>query len=414
MDDIKTNLNTNVQLLGLEGKHVAMLTRWFSESGGLELYCHRLTEELLKRDTKITVICEENKSEFTHPNLEVIDYGTPFKKISKGDTYRYAFKKTREVLERIDAPDIVHSHQLPSFRHDVVTFHNHTINRLSNVGLGWEKFVNKAKANFADRYQTKMLFDRRLCIESKVRVFVSEIEKDEYYEEFGLDADAPYVIAYPGALSGDVSESEEQSSDDQTPGEYERVEKFPFIFVGKGYRMKGLDVLFKACRILKRDGVDFVLNVVGLDKKPILKAALLRYKIEDCVDFKGFIKDIDNVYKDSYAIVSPSRLESFGMAPLQAMRHGVVPIVSNVCGISEVLENEVDGLVMHDHLNSGELAGLMKKLIVDPDLLRRCAEQARKKADQFTWEKTADATMLAYKEVLQSKKRKTLDGEPVV
>lgn len=387
---------------------MAMLARWFSRHGGLELYCYRLVEELLNRDIKVTVICEENKSDLSHTNLEIIDYGAPYKKLSKGDNYRYAFKKTREVLERLNDVDIIHSQQLPSYKQDVVTFHNHTLNRLSNVGLGWEQLVNKTKTNFVDKYQTRMLFDRRLCNESQCRVFVSSTEQDEYYQEFKLDPDAPYVIAYPGSTIDDSIASDENEDDLNALSEYERVDSFPFMFVGKGYRMKGLDVLFKACRILKKEGVDFVLNVVGLDKKPILKASLLRHKIEDRVNFKGYVENMDGVYNQSYAIVTPSRLESFGMAPLQAMRHGLVPIVSRVSGISEVLDSGSNGLIIENHLDPRELAEHMKRLAQDPDLLRACSTNAKKKAQEFTWSKTADATILAYKKVLQNREKNTL------
>lgn len=401
MAQFKSNLDETLSLISVEGKHVAMLTRWFSCEGGLELYCHKLVEELLDRGVRVSVVCEENKSDFSHENLAVIDYGPPFKKLSKGDAYRYAFRKTRETLERLENVDLVHSQQLPSPRHEVVTFHNHTVNRLSNTGRSLERVVNRAKSSFTDRYQTKMLFDRRLASEANCRIFVSSTEQEEYYREFNLDQSSPYVIAYPGATTG--REVETTDGEPRDFDEYERVSRFPFLFVGKGYRMKGLDVLFKACRLLKSYGAEFELNVVGLEKKPILAAALMRYKIEDRVNFLGYVFDVSRVFDRCYAIVTPSRLESFGMAPLQAMRHGLVPIVSRVSGIAEILESGVNGLILENHLDEGELAFQMKRLIDEPDLLSAMSSRARERACDFTWEKTADATIFAYQHVIHSK-----------
>ena len=82
MAEFKSNLDETLSLISVEGRHVAMLTRWFSREGGLELYCHRLVEELLDRGVRVSVVCEENKSDFDHENLAVIDYGPPFKKLS--------------------------------------------------------------------------------------------------------------------------------------------------------------------------------------------------------------------------------------------------------------------------------------------------------------------------------------------
>ena len=245
-----------------------------------------------------------------------------------------------------------------------------------------------------------MLFDRRLASEANCRIFVSSTEQEEYYREFNLDPNSPYVIAYPGATTGKEAAADAEPSDYD---EYERVSRFPFLFVGKGYRMKGLDILFKACRLLKSYGAEFELNVVGLEKKPILAAALMRYKIEDRVNFLGYVSDVSRVFDRCYAIVTPSRLESFGMAPLQAMRHGLVPIVSRVSGIAEVLESGVNGLILENHLEPEELAFQMKRLLDEPELLSAMSARARERACDFTWEKTADATIFAYQHVIHSK-----------
>jgi glycosyltransferase involved in cell wall biosynthesis len=93
-------------------------------------------------------------------------------------------------------------------------------------------------------------------------------------------------------------------------------------------------------------------------------------------------------------------MEPFGMAPVQGMQYGLVPIVSRVCGVAEVLEDGVDALILQDHLNSAELAGLMEKLANDSELYLKLSAHASIKAREVSWQKTVQATEAAYKTIL--------------
>ena len=90
------------------------------------------------------------------------------------------------------------------------------------------------------------------------------------------------------------------------------------------------------------------------------------------------------------------------MVPIQAMQYGLPTIVSRVSGVSEVLSDEVDSLILKDHLSAEELAELMARLMEDAELYARLSAQARSKAQDLTWQKTVQATLEAYLEVLKN------------
>ena len=54
--------------------HIALVLRLFSSQGGLELYALKLIEGLLKCGHKVTVICEIDESNLSHPNLVVYKF----------------------------------------------------------------------------------------------------------------------------------------------------------------------------------------------------------------------------------------------------------------------------------------------------------------------------------------------------
>ncbi|MBP7862478.1 glycosyltransferase family 4 protein [bacterium] len=384
----------------LIGKHIAMVVRQFSPHGGLELYTHKLVEGLLLSNLKVTVICEENKSEFKHHNLQILTYGEMERPgtdgLARDERFRYAFRNSKILLQRHKGEfDLIHSQHLPCPEPDVVTFHNHSVRRLSSVGETWEKLLNESKIALAKRYKARNTFDKYLMDNALCRVFVSQVMKEDYYQVFGADEKDPYVIAYPGAST---------NTDYSTITPVEESE-FTFVFSGRGFRKKGLDILFRACQILKKQGQKFKLLVTGVRDRLELKIRAKWLGIEDQVEFLGFVTDIERIYARAKVLVLPSRVEPFGMVPVQAMQLGLVPIVSRACGVSEVLKHNEDSLILEDHLDPSELASLMRTLMFDDQMRINLSNNARLAVKNINWQHTLEATLEAYEKALSTPRK---------
>ncbi|SRR5579885_1801967 len=376
-----------------EKLHIAMVLRSFSVGGGLELYAHKQVEGLLDRGHRVTVVCSESKSELGHENLRIIRFAAPRTGAGKAERLQHQFQAATDAVASAGPFDIVHSQHLPMDGANVVTFHNHTVFRLSKVGRPWERSLNDVKLNMVPAYRLREQYDRLLCSQARCLMFSSRTCRDDFYDTYGSSCNleaTPWVVAYPGAeLSGSGSD---MHGDRQHP----TARQFSFLFVGRGYRKKGLDVLLKACGILSRQGKHFKLLIAGMGARPIDRARLVWMRLEDQVDYLGFCKDMDAVYRQCQVIVMPSRVEPFGMAPLQAMLRGLCPIVSRVSGISEVLQDGQNGLVLEDHLDARELARLMSRLIDEPGTLAAMGDESRKLASEMTWDKCVERTLEGY------------------
>jgi len=384
----------------LVGKHIAMVVRQFSPHGGLELYAHKLIEGLLASGLKVTVICEENKSEFKHHNLQILIYGDMERPgtdgLARDERFRYAFRNSKILLQRHKGEfDLVHSQHLPCPEPDLVTFHNHSVKRLSSVGETWEKLLNESKIVLAKRYKARNTFDKYLMDNALCRIFVSRVMQEDYYQVFDKDQSDPYAIAYPGAsTSADYSAL--------TPVE---ENEFTFVFTGRGFRKKGLDILFRSCQILKKQNQKFKLLVTGVRDRLELKIRAKWLGIEDCVEFLGFIPDIERIYARAKVLVLPSRVEPFGMVPIQAMQLGLVPIVSRACGVSEVLVHNQDALILENHLDPNELASHMRTLMFDEQLRMQLSNNARISVQNINWQNTVEATLEAYEKALSTPRK---------
>jgi UDP-glucose:(heptosyl)LPS alpha-1,3-glucosyltransferase len=369
--------------------HIAMVLRSFATGGGLELYTYKVVEGLLERGHKVTVICEENKTDLVHANLNYVFFAKPKAKSRKAERLKHYFDAGTACVESAGPFDLVNAQHFPIANADVFTFHNHSVAYLSHVGKGWENLVNKLKAAFIPAYRLRDQQDELMCQTAKYFVFSSKTCRDDFYYTYDISPNKPSVVAYPGSsLLDPESVNPISSKPDQEP--------FTFLFVGKGFRKKGLDVLFHACHLLAKQGKDFRLVIAGLKGKPQDHVRKKLLGLESQIQYLGFQKDMGKVYRQAQALILPSRVEPFGMVVLQAMQWGMPAIVSRRCGVSEVITHGKDGLILENHLDAEELANLMTELMSDPSVTETMGKRARDITAQMTWKETCEATLEAY------------------
>lgn len=376
----------------VDNLRMAMVLTSFSESGGLELYAHRLIEGLVARGARVTVVCEKRESKFEHPHLSVVQFAAAPKGSKKWQRILHANEAASRAVEEAGKFDIIHSQHLAIKKSDVVTFHNHTASRLSHVGQGWERALNQLKMRISRAYQLRDQFDRQLCYQSRCLIAPAKICLEDFRTTYEVDkhnASVSYAVAPPGATAA-VNQSHTTLEN----------QPFTFLFVGKGFRKKGLDILLDACAKLKARGKSFRLLIAGLRAKPLDKLRLKVLDLASQVTYLGFCRDMNSVYARAQAIILPSRIEPFGMAPIEGMLHGLVPIVSKVCGVAEVLHDGQDALILQNHLDADELASLMQRLIDDSQMQQRMSQAARATAQTCTWERTVESTIAAYQMLL--------------
>jgi glycosyltransferase involved in cell wall biosynthesis len=378
-----------------------MVLRQFSPYGGLELYAFQLVKGLLERGMRVTVVCEKDDTNWQHERLKVVNFAAPPTGSSKADKIRHYYQAASAAVAESGTYDLVHTQHFPINNADVVTFHNHTVYRLSEVGQTWERVLNGIKVGSSEAYKLREEHDRDLCHQARCLIFPSKVCLNDFKEHYGLE-DKHLAVAHPGASSTGATESALGEANSDT---------FNFLFVGKGYRKKGLDVLHDASRRLLGRRKKFKLYIAGLRLKPFEKLRLAVMGLSNHVEYLGFQKDMDAVYKKASSIILPSRIEPFGMAPIEGMLRGLVPIVSRVCGVAEVLTDESDALILEDHLKVQELAALMEKLMDNPELTKRLSDAALKTSRKLTWDQTVESTIAAYNATLATPSLKATEQQ---
>jgi UDP-glucose:(heptosyl)LPS alpha-1,3-glucosyltransferase len=153
------------------------------------------------------------------------------------------------------------------------------------------------------------------------------------------------------------------------------------LFVGRGFRRKGLDRLLALWQRNKMPGV--CLLVVGHDAK--LSHYRKRWSCKNEVIFAGPQEKIEDYYAAADLLVLPAIQEAFGNVTLEALASGL-PVVT-VAGVGAM--DHVNGLlcegILSDPDDPAELKAKILRML-DPRRWPCLAREARQTAAQNTWD----------------------------
>ena len=161
-----------------------------------------------------------------------------------------------------------------------------------------------------------------------------------------------------------------------------------------------LDIL-KIFKIIK-DGLNVKLLMVGDGPE---KERAIHYckvnQLEKDVLFVGKSNEIDNILCFSDLFLLPSEKESFGLAALEAMAHGVPVVCSDIGGLPEVIENGISGFLCP----VGDINVMAEKvnyLLSDKERLKLFKSQAYQSSKKFDIKKIISKYESVYNDALET------------
>lgn len=122
-------------------------------------------------------------------------------------------------------------------------------------------------------------------------------------------------------------------------------------------------------------------------------------KLTDKVLFTKYVpaEDMNPLMCGALAFVFPSIYEGFGMPPLEAMACGVPVLASGEASLPEVTG---DCAVIADVFSAESIAEGLYKLCTDEELRRELSRKGHERAQEFTWERSAEILYNVYRELL--------------
>ena len=173
------------------------------------------------------------------------------------------------------------------------------------------------------------------------------------------------------------------------------------FFIGRITPEKGVQVLLRALPILRQTYPNVRLLVAGKNSEQ-LQPLVDELRIGALVELLGFIDNETRncLYRSADAAIFPSLYEPFGIVALEAMAAGCNVIVSDVGGLSEVVDHQRTGqTVLVDDPQS--IVWAVEQLFSDPVLAQKMREEALREAlDIYNWRTIASSTLETYRSVV--------------
>lgn len=173
------------------------------------------------------------------------------------------------------------------------------------------------------------------------------------------------------------------------------------LFVGRGVREKGCQVLIDAFPEVRRRYHDVKLVIAGGGNRLHLIHQAGALGVSEQTVFTGFIPDEDllRLYKVADVACFPSLYEPFGIVALEAMAAHVPVVVSNAGGLPEVVDSGATGLVTECN-NPTSLAIGITRMLMEPGYAGYMAKNAFEKVQTvFNWDRIAEQTNHVYNRV---------------
>jgi phosphatidyl-myo-inositol alpha-mannosyltransferase len=159
------------------------------------------------------------------------------------------------------------------------------------------------------------------------------------------------------------------------------------LFVGRFEPRKGVLDILKAHRILRREGRESRLLLVGGGPQEREARRYVATRRLGGVEFLGRVSDSerDQLFKTADVYVSPATgRESFGIVLLEAMAAGAPVVASDIHGYKGVVRRGREALLVPPR-DPKELADAIDRLLTDRDLAAEMSANGLRRAEEFSW-----------------------------
>jgi UDP-glucose:(heptosyl)LPS alpha-1,3-glucosyltransferase len=168
---------------------------------------------------------------------------------------------------------------------------------------------------------------------------------------------------------------------------------FVVLFMGSGFERKGVEYLIKAVETIPQQ---LAVLIAGKGDAKKFRSLIKRQKIIFC----GPQKDNYKYYAAADIFVFPTIYEPFGNVHLEALASGLPVITTRNSGAAEIIKDNVHGFVIEKPEDFRALAEKIGVFLNNRDRLISVSENARRLAEEFTFEKHINKILALYERVI--------------
>lgn len=189
-------------------------------------------------------------------------------------------------------------------------------------------------------------------------------------------------VIYPGVDADRFTPSATPGARDPMP---------TFFYIGRLRRYKGVEYAIRAVAEARRAQPEIRLEIAGSGAdRPRLERLASELGQGDAVRFLGFVPEAAKLglLRRAWANIFPSPKEGWGITNVEAAACGTPSLASDSPGLRDSVRHGETGYLV-PHGDVAALAARMLELGADAALVERLGRQARRFAEQLSWERAA-------------------------
>jgi glycosyltransferase involved in cell wall biosynthesis len=378
---------------------ILQVTPFFSPvHGGSAEVPYQLSKELAKREHEVTVYTSDYKlsSEYISsiPQIEVRSFKT-WLGMAKFFITPGVLVQVKKAIKNFN---IVHMHNYYTFQniiaHHYVKKHN----------IPYVLQAHGSVATYFERGSLKKIFDTiwgHAILKDASKLIAATPTEAERYKPMGISEDKIEIV--PHGINPAEFENLPRRGEFRRKYGLNESRKI-ILYLGRINKIKGLDLLASAFAGLSGDFNEAKLVMVGPDDGylPALERLIKQLKIEEKVLFTGPLYGEEKLqaYVDADVYVLPSSYEIFGITVLEACACGTPVILTDRCGIADLIDGQV-GLVVS--YNKEQLQHALLYILGDNKIRLQFGEKGKLLVhEKFNWQKITEQVENIYSSCMLS------------
>ncbi len=373
--------------------------RWCHSDGGANVAYHLATNIAKRKDYEVNVFTTSSNSKDSiekHENITVYRHGTNFTIGGSYISLKPFFKPQKCKIDILHAHGVSILSDIPALLYArrekiplIFTYHG-------DPDTAPGDFIHKiAISVYAGYFLDKVLSHANTII----------CPSEHYIEESRfLGKYRNKIVVIPNGINleeFDIPYSKEECREKLNLP----LNKNLLLFVGVLTRRKGPDVLVRAIPKIIKEVPDTKLIIVGRGKmRTELEELSKRLNVDNYIKFTGFVEDsLKPLYyraADMFSLPSVMTTEVFPIVLLEASASGLPMVVSDLDTLKCIIEDRSNGIVTRRG-DENSLADAIIYFLENEDTREKMGMNAKKKVEDYSWDKIAEETEKVYNSVLR-------------
>ncbi len=357
-----------------------------NEGGGAERVLINIASGLFNRGHEITIITSDSENSSVYYNINV---GIKIIKLGIGSVV--AKSNIRDIVDRIIKFRLI----IRKIHPDIVVSFMHSSFLPTGIALVGTRIPMIASEHASPEHYRKHFFQKILIqltpfIATKITVVTKQI-----FNSYGWWLRRSMTIV----LNPVTVSAAKKNLDPQV----KRVRLKTILSVGRLGPEKNHRCLISAFAIVSPFYPNWCLRIVGEGiLRADLEAQTRSLGLQDKVYFPGAISDVDFEYLNSDIFVSPSLYESFGLATVEALLHGLPAVGFTDCqGTNDLIIHNENGMLVSGQNRIQCLAFTLKELMGNQQELNRLSNASKNRLlSMFDINSVLDSWEILFTEVL--------------